>query len=159
MKPEEERFIKMFNTASVFTVLSSLLIAMIPLADFQGDMPQKILAYAIGLFFWVFVLTGGTFFFAANKKRKEIASQEDMKTQKKRGIPGLRFFQTEQGANIDVVFLVILICNIILAFIKFDVGWIKSEVVFLLVLSFQMHCILNGENFKYKKYILRRREK
>lgn len=158
MKPEEKRFIKRFNIAFVMIVLSSVPIALIPLADFNGNMRQKVLAYTIGLLFWSLFIIGSFFFAVANKKRKELAKKEEKKSIKRRGFPGLSFFHTKPGANVDVIFFVFLVCYVALAIFKFDISWIKIELVFLLVLSFQMHCILNGENFKYKKYILRRKK-
>lgn len=156
---DEKLFIKWLNIAFVAILLSSLPIAVIPWADFDGNALQKTLAYAIGLIFWGFLITGIAFFIRANSKRKSLQTKRSVKSKKRRNIPGFRVLNTEQGANADMLFIILLACYFGLVLFKFDNALIKTELVFLLVLSFQMRCILNGENFKYKKYILRRREK
>lgn len=79
------------------------------------------------------------------------------KPRAKMKIGAISFLQTDSGMIADIVMVVSLVVLMILT--AFDVGERATQYIFifLLVLSFRLHCILNGKNFRYKKILAKRK--
>lgn len=120
------------------------------------DVTNRVLKLVFPIVFWVGFIAEQFFIWKANSFRKQIEA-----TVKKRRIsmnPGIiSIFQTEAGAITDIVFAISLVVFIILMVTSIGEKAIQYIFIFLLVLSFRLHCILNGKNFKYKKFLAKRK--
>lgn len=159
MQKKINKYIMTFRLALISTVLGSIPIAFIPLADFNGSTVQKVIAYCIGEMFWLFTVAGYVLFCISLKQKRDIA--QNIKTAKRNGrkIGLICFFSTPEGSLADgllIVSAVMLVMNMI---VFKNVSWYGMISVTLFMLSAQLHCILNGDNFKYKKYLQLRRVK
>lgn len=80
----------------------------------------------------------------ANSIRKKINDRNAM------GKIGLiSFFQTIPGIITDGTFALTFIAYLISLFFSKDANTFQYILMFLMVLSFRLHCILNGKNFRY----------
>lgn len=150
------RDFNLFVTLSiVFSVVSS---ASIIACIFIGtnEATNKILRLVFPIVFWFALIAEQVFIWRANSLRKYFEA-----TGKKRRIrmnPGIvSILQTEAGAIADIVFAVSLVVFVILMATGIGEKAIQYIFIFLLVLSFRLHCILNGKNFRYKKFLAKRK--
>ena len=132
--------------------ISSSAIAFIPLGDFNGSAAQAIAAYAIGAVFWICTILGYSLLFFLNRQRK--IDCQKMKTQSPPRFGIISFFRNTYGRIADVLCAVSLIGVVIsMIFAGKDAGWITYSLIAVFIFSFQMHSILNGENFEYIKQL------
>lgn len=150
------RDFNLFVTLSIaFSVISS---ASIIACIFIGtdEVTNKVLKLVFPMVFWIGLVVEQFFIWKANSLRKQIEA-----TVKKRRIrmnPGIvSILQTQAGAIIDIVFVISLVVFIILMVAGIGEKAIQYIFIFLLVLSFRLHCILNGKNFRYKKILAKRK--
>lgn len=150
------RDFNLFVTLSiVFSVVSS---ASIIACIFIGtnEATNKVLRLVFPIVFWFALIAEQVFIWRANSLRKYFEA-----TVKKRRIrmnPGIvSILQTEVGAIADIVFAVSLVVFVILMATGVGEKAIQYIFIFLLVLSFRLHCILNGKNFRYKKFLAKRK--
>jgi MFS family permease len=148
----EVRKIKTLFMASIcFIGFSSLSIAFIPYGDFNGNNNELIIAYMIGGAFWAGILAGYSLFIILNKKRKKLAEKQKMRSRPLRG--AFCFFQTRNGMVADITCGISLIASVILiSAAGSSWQWITFIIISVFLFSLQMHCILNGENYKYIKF-------
>lgn len=108
--------------------------------------------------FWIGLLAEQFFFWKSNSIRKEILKSG--KFQKLKSNIGLiSMLQNKYGAVADIVFVISLVVLLVLMIIGIGEKTAQYVLIFLLVLSFRLHCILNGKNFKYINYSLKRQGK
>lgn len=158
MQRQTRRFIKTFRLSITFIAIGSLMIMLIPFADFNENALKKILAYFIGIGFWGFTIYGYYLLLNAYKQKKKIEKDFPKRVKKQRlGI--FNFFATKEGMLADIMCVISIVAFGIVTLFKIKIDLFTMVVISLLIFSFQMHCILNGENFLYMKFIISRREK
>ncbi|MFT3952505.1 MAG: hypothetical protein QM689_11285 [Oscillospiraceae bacterium] len=123
--------------------LSAAVIFFLPAAD-AG---RKLLVVA-GILLWFFMLNGYLMLFLLNKRRIRYMRKRRIVIKKSSwGI--FMFCSTKPGTLFDVLLAAGLIAFFLPSFFGRDLGEIMKLPLFLFVFSFQMHCIFNGENYKY----------
>ena len=144
-----------FLIASIaFSVLSSLAIPLIIFAAAYDIQWAKI---PISLLFWLGTVGEQIFFWSANAILKGLLSGIKNSFRPKIGLIAL--FATTQGTSVDIVFAISLIAFIVLSILHIGRNTVQYIFLFLLVLSFRLHCILNGKNFWYSNLLSRRDKK
>ena len=150
------RDFNLFVTLSiVFSVVSS---ASIIACIFIGtnEATNKILRLVFPIVFWLGLIAEQVFIWKANSLRKYF--EVTVKKRRIRMNPGIvSILQTEAGAIADIVFAVSLVVFVILMATGIGEKAIQYIFIFLLVFSFRLHCILNGKNFRYKKFLAKRK--
>ena len=137
------------------SVLSSVPIALISIA--KGSEESKILGLLIPAVFWLGLSGEQFFFWRANHYRKMLEKQNGRYPKRIRGKPGIfSLFRTTEGMAADVLFLISLIVFIVIA--SFGVGKEALQCIMIccVILSFRLHCIFNGINYRYYKILLHR---
>ncbi|WP_294953157.1 hypothetical protein [uncultured Eubacterium sp.] len=110
------------------------------------------------LIFWLGLVAEQYFFWESNKIRKEILNKGNYrKLNAKIGL--ISFLQNKYGAIADLIFFVSLIILSLLMIVKVGEKSVQYIFIFLLVLSFRLHTILNGKNFRYINYFVKRKVK
>lgn len=61
--------------------------------------------------------------------------------------------KTREGLVADVVMFASLIAVIVIAWTQVKSQWLILSCVSVLYLSFNMHCLLNGKNYRYIKLL------
>lgn len=155
MKQMTRRFNLYVTGSIVFSVISS---AAILACIFIGtnETTDRVLKIVFPVVFWIGMICEQLLIWNANSMRKQL----ELKTKRrcvrlKLGI--VSFIQTEAGAITDLVFAISLVVFVILVAIGVGEKAVQYIFIFLLVLSFRLHCILNGKNFRYKKFLAKRK--
>lgn len=124
---------------SVFTfVLSSVSFMLFYFVDYQKNNFAKALGYLLPAIFWLDLII-------AVIMQILISSKLKMKITKNR-IGVVSFFQNRYAAIFDGLMIVSFIITVILL-IKHTNSFIVFFIISLFVISFEMHCILNGKYF------------
>ena len=122
----------------------------------KSDNADQTIKIIFPLVFWIGLLIEQYFIWNANSFRKKLESEG--KLRRIRGKPGaVSILQTEEGAVTDLILVISLIVFVILLLFGIGKGFPQYLFIFFVVLSFRMHCILNGKNFRYKKYLAKRK--
>ena len=134
---------RLFCGALAASVISSLsILAMLSSAG-QGGM------IAFAAVFWVGLALEQVFFWKANRIMKAAAAKSRRKIRGSVGI--LSFAKSLEGLIADGVFLLALLAFLLCSWLAPESTGIQYIFICLLVLTFRLHCFLNGRNFRYKK--------
>ena len=116
----------------------------------------EIFLYLIPTIFWLALILEQVFIWKANSILKKIVEKEKIrKIQAKPGI--IAPFQTKLGVIADISFIVSLVVFTVLVILNWGNDWLQFVCLFLIVLSFRVHCIANGKNYYYKMHVLSKR--
>lgn len=151
------KFTYLINTAIVCSFVSSFALLSIIFIG-TNDVLDKIIKIIFPIIFWSGLIAEQIFIRKSNAVRKEIENIGG--TRKFQGKPGIiNVWKTQYGAIADIVFIVSLLLLVVFMIIDIGEEFIQCILIFILVLSFRLHCIFNGQNFRYKKYLEKRKEK
>ncbi len=140
----------------ILLLVTSLTILLIPLTDVFSGNTQKVCSYIVGAVFWLSLILGQIIFWIANRERISIEHNLQKKEIKRlsANYPGvLCFFQNREAAVADVTVIISFLLVIAELIFKIKSEWIILSSVSTLIFSFGMHCILNGINYKYIRYV------
>lgn len=137
----------LFGTSIICSVLSSLSLLAAILVNSEGKNKEILIAF--GLIFWVGLILEQVLFWRANHIMRIAITRDKRRIRGKPGIISLSTYM--EGLVVDAVFIIALITFIVC--IAFGLGESLMQYIFicLMVLSFRLHCFLNGRNYKYKK--------
>lgn len=137
----------LFGTSIICSVLSSLSLLAAILVNSEGKNKEILIAF--GLIFWVGLTLEQVLFWRANHIMRIAITRDKRRIRGKPGIISLSTYM--EGLVVDAVFIIALIAFIVC--IAFGLGESLMQYIFicLMVLSFRLHCFLNGRNYKYKK--------
>ena len=130
--------------AMVGSVISSIPIA--GYAFFEGKSSGILAAAAI--VFWIGLLIEQICLWNANAARKRDLKENPPKRKSRQRIGIFEFASTKEGVIADGAVL-LSVLGLIVCKIFFKNSILEFEFLFLFVLSFRLHCILNGRNFIY----------
>lgn len=149
------KFTRLINTAIVCSFISSFaLLSYIFIG--MNDISDKIIGIIFPIIFWLGLIGEQFFIWKSNSIRKSIEKSSEFRKIKS-GIGVISFARTEAGLIADVVLAISFIVLLILMIFSIGENVLQYIFIFLLVLSFRLHCIFNGQNFRYKK-ILKKEE-
>lgn len=137
----------LFGTSIICSVLSSLSLLAAILVNNEGKNKEILIAF--GLIFWIGLILEQVLFWRANHIMRIAITRDKRRIRGKPGIISLSTYM--EGLVVDAVFIISLIAFIVC--IVFGLGESLMQYIFicLMVLSFRLHCFLNGRNYKYKK--------
>lgn len=124
--------------------ISSACVLVVPVAH-----NRKALTMICSGLFWGFLFAGYLMFWLVNHFRKK-----QMATRGKIGI--ITFFRNTPAKLMDCICIAGIILLLISVKAEFLQGYLQYIISFLVLFSFHMHCILNGENFQYMCNEIRR---
>ncbi len=146
-----KKFRRSFYLSVVCVIISSLALLCIPSTDINGVGTKKVLAYVTAAVFWLSLFISQIFFWSANSKRKII--ERELKKRKIKTInskPGLvSFFKNKPAITADAGLFFSAVLLAITTCFHLKNEWLIIGCVFLLFLTFNLHCLLNGKNYKY----------
>ena len=150
-----KKFSLFVNLSVIASIISSVSIMACAFLG-KSDNIDQVIKIIFPLVFWIGLLIEQYFIWNANSFRKKLESEG--KLRRIRGKPGaVSILQTEEGAIADLILVISLIVFVILLLFGIGKGFPQYLFIFSVVLSFRMHCILNGKNFRYKKYLAKRK--
>ena len=122
----------------------------------ENETLNTVLKMVFPLIFWIGLIFEQVLISQASKIRIELEKEE--KRRQPRLKPGIiSIFQTEEGTKADIAFAVSFFILIILMIFDIGTNVLQYIFIFLSVLTFRMHCILDGKNFRYKKFFSKRK--
>lgn len=154
---------KQMNLVIVMLFISSFSLLLSFFGDYNGNVFNIIMAYAVGVLFWGFLIAAYVLLAVVNSKRKKLDKDNKEDSQnyrdehakrytnahKKGNKPGIITFGSSRLAIVfDIVMIIALILTIVFSFIP-PLGSIAVVCFSVLVFAIHMHCILNGVNFRY----------
>lgn len=142
----------LLNFSIINSVISSLSLMATILVNTDGKNQMILVLFAI--IFWLGLIAEQISIWRANAMLKEIEKQSRRKLRGRYGIFSVA--TSIEGLIADGVFAISIIGLIIC--VIFHLGETLMQYVFicLMVLSFRMHCFLNGKNYRYKKLLERK---
>lgn len=134
--------------------LQFFLLLLIPYSNIEGTKTQQIMAYVIAFLFWSSIIGEIVFVRISSNERKKLDRKLHKGREINQSLPGvLSFLKNREAIVADIIlFLSVTLLGIII-WTNVKTGWIIVGVVSALVLSFNLHCILNGKNYRYLKEI------
>ncbi len=140
---EKIKYNRALVSSMVSFTISSMSFLLIPISNFDGTSVQRFLAYMVGIMFWFGLLIGLIINFILGKIRKNV-------TVNQYPIPGIFcFFKNQKGKFFDILMLsslaLLTVCKLMFA----DYSWIWIVMLTILVFSFFMHSVFNGNNYLF----------
>ncbi len=146
--------------AIIFLSIHAATFLLMPLASEYADVTHRISLIALGSTFWAAMLAGYVFLLIANVHRRQFARKKlngDYRMNSRIGV--LTFFANTPAIVADIIlFVSIAVFGAMLLF-KATENYGTFVMLFLLDLSMNLHCILNGRIYKTTKYRPVRRKK
>ena len=137
----------LFGLSAVFMLLLSLTFLAMPAANRLSLEGNARLLRLSGVWFWATLILGYALFLLVHRARKQSlrAGQEELP----KGKPGIiRFFANPWAFFADIALGVGIILFVVFLWVDAS-GYPVFALLSVTVFAFQMHCVLNGENFRY----------
>lgn len=162
-----EKLNNKMRTIIILLFISSFSLLLSFWGDYNGNVLNIIIAYAIPILFWGGMILAYVMLYQFNKQRiKNSEAEKPLNNNSERThnrimrptrfMPGaLRIISNKYATIFDFLSLIFLILVIVLSFIPNVNQVIVIVCLSVLVFSLQMHCLLNGVNFTY--ILLKRR--
>ncbi len=147
MSGSERQHARLLNCAMVSSVISSACLMAAMLVNTEGKNQIPLLIF--GVLFWVGLALEQIFFWRSWKLMKEVDCKRKKRLKGRVGI--LSIGATTEGFAADIVFALALLTFILCEIVKFEESVLQYLLICVIVLSFRMHCILNGKNYRYRK--------
>lgn len=145
--------LKKFYLYIFFLFLLSLSVAIMPCVSYISE-SMRLWSVINGILFWSGV--GGVIFFALNINKSRCIDKNYNKKYAEKITPGIiLFFQNEHAKIADIIMFISIIGIVI------TVVFTKNNIIIFIMISafifsFGMHCMLNGINYIYINYKIRR---
>lgn len=150
LKGKEKTAAIVFAVSLLCMVVFAVSFLLMPIANgISLNEGKNGMLYAVGIQFWVSLLVSLILTLAVSLMRKKYAGQ-DMTFKKLPGI--VTFFSNRESKVADILTVVFLIAFIICTFVTDS--YLIYVFIFLTVLSFEAHCVLNGKNYTYMKELI-----
>lgn len=142
------------STITAFAV-SSIAIACIPLMDVIPAGVSKIITYIIGAIFWIGLLAGiGLSAYSKTALYRPRRYFQMHHLIHRRRYPGIAYFDLTVPKialyALCVVGLILIVCDLIFQFIP---GMVMFPVIAATIFAFELHCIVDGVNYKIYKLL------
>lgn len=148
---------RLFWLAVGFLFLMSATILFMPVVSKAGENNRQVFML-MGTVFWGSAIVGYTMLLLANAERKWFLKNKVGIDDKMNCLPGIITFFTNIPATIaDVVAVLSIVLTVIINFTSRRYDYISYILLFLLVLSLNMHCLFNGRIYKTTKFKRTRR--
>lgn len=145
---------KYFLILILLAAIPAVLILCIPSVSLEGTGAQKIGAYIMAAAFWLCILLELWMTRICSSKRRRLEQREVRSRLLAKSNPGvISFLKTREGMIADITMFASLIAVIVITWTQVKSQWLVLGCVSVLYLSFNMHCLLNGKNYRYIKLL------
>lgn len=126
-------------------VFSLSFLAMSPASKLALNEGNDTLLIATGIVFWLSLVTAYALFIFVNFRRKQFLKKQNK--EKKNAVGLIRFFSNTPAKIADIATVAGLL--LFLVFSILTDSYFIYVFLAITVFAFQMHCVLNGENYLY----------
>lgn len=145
---------KYFCISILLAVIPAVLILCIPLVSFEHTGTLKIGTYIIAVVFWLCIFLELWMTHLCSSERKRLEQRKVRSRSLAKSNPGVvSFLETREGVFADAVMVASLIAVIVITWTQVKSQWLILSCASVLSLSFNMHCLLNGRNYRYMKLL------
>ena len=137
--------VKLMKLSIILVAISSLSLIGVAFADFNANGFRRFIAFFTGVVFWIFLIAGYILLAIVSNRRK--VDKRAKITDKRPGI--ICFFTSKEAKLADIGMFAAIILSLVFSFVPGIGVTVRIIFIALLVLSVQMHCILNGVNYRY----------
>ena len=151
-----KKYQRFIGISGIGCLIAGLSLLFIPMVDLEGTTQQKIFALILAAMFWTGLIVEIVFFVLANKQCNVIEERlikKGSKSFKGTKIGVISYFTCREAMIADVLAAFSLLTMIVLIILKFTNDWLFVIVAVVFFFSFNLHCFLNGRNYKYLKEI------
>lgn len=143
----------------VIACLQFVLIICISFVSIEGTMIQKTLAYIIAFLFWISIIFEIVLVRLSDKERRKSGKRFYIRRKINQSPIGMfSFFKNKEAIVVDIIFIISIVSIVIIICMHAKASWIIISVVSIFILSFNLHCILNGRNYRYLKELKNKKE-
>lgn len=140
------------SLAIFFAVLTSVMLAILPLSSAFGPNAEPVLSVILAGMFWLSLILEQVFFWSANKTRKKIQRKAFRGRRLVRPSLGVITFCANAEARIvDIILLPSVVLVVLLIVFGKQLNWFITLALGLCVLAFTLHCMFNGTTYRYIK--------
>jgi len=138
------------------SIFGAILILLIFLCNIDGSKVEKIGAYVIAALFWITIIGLVISTIKTTQYRKQLQERGyRLRGIRHSPIGVFSFFKNKEAAIMDIVLFVSAVSVAILAWTHVAIGLLILSCISLLFFSFNMHCVLNGRNYRYYKAFIK----
>lgn len=138
----------------VSAMVGAVALILVPVVSFDGSVAARVGAYMVASSFWLSVAAALLLTVFASKARRELEAKQPSKTISESRPGVLVFRRNREGLIADLVLVIAALVCVGLILFRVRTGWSVIIVVSILFLSFQLHCIFNGKNYRYIKALV-----
>lgn len=136
----------------VLSSIGAVQILLIPLTNINGSWHERLFAYAISGIFWVSIIVQVVLTVKAKSTREYLQDRGyRIKGIRHAPIGVVSFFKNTEAIVSDATLFVSAIVLAIIIWLGITTSWLIIICLSLLFLSFSLHCIFNGKNYRYNK--------
>ena len=147
-----QRVTRKLQLAIIFAALSAFMIALIPAREALKGKTKEVVSTLIALTFWISLLLEQIFFWMANTGRKKIQKKTALgKLVAKPRIGMINFGSSKEASICDITLAVAVALTIVISLMRARANWLTMGILAILLLAFNLHCILNGTTYRYIK--------
>ena len=147
-----QRIRQLFWFAVLFISLMSASVLLMSFAIQMGEQDREVTVLT-GIIFWLSAIAGYVMIAIADTQRKRFIIQKadgDVKMSSRPGI--LTFFSNVPATVFDVMMILSFLMLVIINFTDLRYEYIAYVLLFMVVLSLNMHCLFNGKIYRIAKY-------
>ncbi len=143
--------LRRFNLIAIsLAVLEFLIILCVPFVNLDGSSAQRVGAYILAALFWICIAIEGIFVHLSTQERRWMERKGFRNRVLKHSPPGvISFFKSLEATVVDVILFISALLVVVLVWTQAKTGWMIMAGMSVLFLSFNLHCILNGKNYRY----------
>lgn len=139
-----------FSVAVFFAGFSAVLMMLIPLVDILGTERHTLDTYIVAASFWISIVLELWMVHRCSAERKWMERKKCRHRSHTRARAGvLSFHKTRAGTITDHVMLLTAVAVAVVVGIRARSQWLIVGCASMLYLSINLHCLLNGKNYRY----------
>lgn len=139
----------MFGISLVFQFVFAATFLMMPSASsISLNEGRDTFLYFVGALFWISLLLSQVMMFCVTLKRKKYYKNKEKRIFSK--LPSAFVFFSSKEAKIADILMILMIVAFVISVFATD-NYLIYVFLFLSVLMFEIHCVLNGKNYIYMK--------
>lgn len=138
----------------ILALVEFLMLLFIPLVNLEGTASQRIAAYILAATFWISIIVELFVVKVCTYERRWLERRGYRNNEVKYFKPGIiSFFKSPEAIVVDIILILAIITVVLSALLQINTEWLIIGGISILVLSFNLHCILNGRNYRYIRKI------
>lgn len=136
----------------VIMSIQFLMLFIIPVVNIHGTNFERIFAYIVATIFWSCMIIIIVLTFKTSGKRRVLEKNMEHKRLKRKYRTGvISFFKNQEAMIADLILFVSCVFSIGLIALEINIDWLVYIMISLFFFAFNLHCLLNGKNYRYLK--------